>query len=276
MNLEEIVDCMLLNENDKEIQRTQTEHRIKLVDFWQVKNGDRVLEVGCGQGDTTAVLANAVGASGFVQGIDIAPRTYGAPFTIGDATDHLQKSKLGAQIDFKLGTDILNGDITFPEDAFDVAVLSHASWYFSSKSELTMMLELLSKWAKRVCYAEWDTRITDVKQTSHMLAVLTQSSYEAFKQDRQSNIRTFITPIDMQEIIQEHNWKMGAETSIFSEKMQDSRWEIGYVKDFITKELEADLGLPEKFKAFLLSQSKLITLENSLPMASYCTSWQVK
>lgn len=65
MNLEEIVDCMLLNENDKEIQRTQTEHRIKLVDFWRVKKGDRVLEVGCGQGDTTAVLANAVGASGF-------------------------------------------------------------------------------------------------------------------------------------------------------------------------------------------------------------------
>ncbi len=188
----------------------------------------------------------------------------------------LQKSKLGAQIDFKLGTDILKGDITFPDNAFDVAVLSHASWYFSSKSELTLMLELLSKWAKRVCYAEWDTRITDVKQTSHMLAVLTQSSYEAFKQETQSNIRTFITPIDMQEIIQEHNWKMGAETSIFSEKMQDSRWEIGYVKDFITKELEADLGLPEKFKAFLLSQSKLITLENSLPMASYCTSWQAK
>ncbi|MCH3069810.1 SAM-dependent methyltransferase, partial [Listeria monocytogenes] len=80
-----------------------------------------------------------------VQGIDIAPRTYGAPFTIGDATDQLQKSKLGAQIDFKLGTDILKGDITYPDNAFDVAVLSHASGYISSKSELTLMLELLSK-----------------------------------------------------------------------------------------------------------------------------------
>ncbi len=79
----------------------------------------------------------------------------------------------------------------------------------------------------------------------------------------------------MQEIIQDHHWKIGAETSIFSEKMQDSRWEISYVKDFITKELAADIGLPEKFKAFLLSQSNLITLENSLPMASYCTFWHV-
>ncbi|EFR98023.1 SAM-dependent methyltransferase, putative [Listeria ivanovii FSL F6-596] len=58
--------------------------------------------------------------------------------------------------------------------------------------------------------------------------------------------------------------------------MQDSRWEIEYTKNFIAKELEADLGVPDKFKSFLLSQTKLIHLENSLPMASYCTSWQVE
>ncbi|MBC1722034.1 class I SAM-dependent methyltransferase [Listeria seeligeri] len=271
MNLEEIVDCMLLT--NQEIQQTQTEHRIKLVDFWEIKAGDRVLEVGCGQGDTTAVLANAVGPNGFVQAIDIAPETYGAPFTIGDATNHIKNSELGDRIDFKLATDILQGDISFSDKSFDVAILSHASWYFGSKEELTRMLVLLSKWAKRVCYAEWDPQITDVKQSSHLLAVLTQASYEAFKTNTQSNIRTFISPFDLKEIIAEHNWKIGTEASIYSEKMQDSRWEIEYTKNFITKELEADLGVPAKFKTFLQSQSQLIQLENSLPMASYCTSW---
>ncbi|AIS61726.1 class I SAM-dependent methyltransferase [Listeria ivanovii] len=273
MNLDEIVDCMLLT--NQEIQQTQTDHRMKLVDFWEIKSGDRVLEVGCGQGDTTAVLANAVGSNGFVQGIDIAPKSYGAPFTLGDATDHLKKSPLGNRMDFKLATNILQGDITFSDLEFDVAVLSHASWYFSSKEELTRMLILLSKWANRVCYAEWDPQITDVKQSSHLLAVLTQASYEAFKKETQSNIRTFISPFDLKEIIAEHHWKIGEEASIYSEKMQDSRWEIEYTKNFIAKELEADLGVPDKFKSFLLSQTKLIHLENSLPMASYCTSWQV-
>ncbi|PZG54648.1 SAM-dependent methyltransferase [Listeria ivanovii] len=274
MNLDEIVDCMLLT--NKGIQQTQTDHRMKLVDFWEIKDRDRVLEVGCGQGDTTAVLANAVGSNGFVQAIDIAPRSYGAPFTLGDATDHLKKSPLGNRMDFKLATNILQGDITFSEQEFDVAVLSHASWYFNSKDEFTRMLILLSKWARRFCYAEWDPQITDVKQSSHLLAVLTQASYEAFKKETQSNIRTFISPFDLKEIIAEHHWEIGKEASIYSEKMQDSRWEIEYTKNFTAKELEADLGVPDKFKSFLLSQIKLIHLENSLPMASYCTSWQGK
>lgn len=274
MNLEEIVACMLLT--NKEIQQTQTAHRMKLVDFWEIKSGDCVLEVGCGQGDTTAVLASAVGPSGFVQGIDIARRSYGAPFTLGEATDHLKQSPLGNRMDFRLATNILQGDISFNDREFDVAVLSHASWYFASKEELVQMLVLLSKWAKRVCYAEWDPRITDVKQSAHLLAVLTQASYETFKQDTQSNIRTFITPTDLKEIITEHNWKIGAETSIYSEKMQDSRWEIDYTTNFIANELETDLEVPDKFKTFLLSQTTLINLENSLPLASYCTSWQTK
>lgn len=58
--------------------------------------------------------------------------------------------------------------------------------------------------------------------------------------------------------------------------MQDSRWEIDYTTNFIAKELEADLEVSDKFKTLLLSQTTQINLENSLPMASYCTSWQTK
>jgi len=47
---------MASNESMEDIQRTQTDHRLKLVQFWGIKEGSRVLEIGCGQGDTTAIL----------------------------------------------------------------------------------------------------------------------------------------------------------------------------------------------------------------------------
>ncbi|MBW9235691.1 class I SAM-dependent methyltransferase, partial [Leptospira santarosai] len=62
----------------KGIQSIQTQHRLKLAEVWGIKDGKRVLEIGCGQGDTTAVLAYLVGDKGFVHGIDIAPTNYGS------------------------------------------------------------------------------------------------------------------------------------------------------------------------------------------------------
>lgn len=82
--LEKIVSCMLRDAASDDIQLVQTEHRMKLAEFWQITEGERVLEVGCGQGDTTAVLAHYVGASGSVHAIDIASPDYGAPFTLAN------------------------------------------------------------------------------------------------------------------------------------------------------------------------------------------------
>lgn len=70
-------------EDNAAIQYIQTEHRLKLGLFWGIKEGSRVLEIGCGQGDTTAVLAHLVGENGYVHGVDIAPEDYGAPLTVG-------------------------------------------------------------------------------------------------------------------------------------------------------------------------------------------------
>ena len=70
-------------------QKIQTYHRLKLIRFWRIPPGARVLEIGCGQGDTLAALCFAVGENGFVHGVDLASSGYGSPETLGQAKDRL-------------------------------------------------------------------------------------------------------------------------------------------------------------------------------------------
>jgi predicted methyltransferase len=55
----------------------QLRHRLAIVDSWDVREGDSVLEVGCGQGDAAVAFAYAVGESGRVLATDSAPADYG-------------------------------------------------------------------------------------------------------------------------------------------------------------------------------------------------------
>ncbi|MBC1935707.1 methyltransferase domain-containing protein [Listeria grandensis] len=267
---EKIVACMLRDAASDEIQTVQTGHRIKLAEFWGIKAGDKVLEVGCGQGDTTAVLAHHVGKTGSVYAVDIASPDYGAPFTLAQSTYHLSQSELGSRIEFKLETDILRGDLAFEEQAFDVAVISHASWYFSSKAELLEMLQVVKKWAKRICFAEWNPHLTDPRQESHLLAVLVQAQYEAFKSETESNVRTFITPGDISEMARSQGWRVTSEGDIWTPEMQDAGWEASFVVNHIAEEIAKQEALPAKFKELLLTQTNLIQVDTVLPMSSYC------
>lgn len=66
------------------INLSQTYHRIKLVEAWGIGPGERVLEIGCGQGDCTAVLASAVGDAGHVTAVDPGRPDYGTLTTLID------------------------------------------------------------------------------------------------------------------------------------------------------------------------------------------------
>ena len=72
-----IASFSLCDPQHLDIQLGQTEHRINLVSKWDIKEGNNVLELGCGQGDCTAVLAAAVGECGTVTAVDPAPLDYG-------------------------------------------------------------------------------------------------------------------------------------------------------------------------------------------------------
>lgn len=102
--MEHLLACMKILGDDT-IQRTQLTHRIQLVKAFQITKGMKVLEIGCGQGDTTVALADAVGENGQIVAIDIASPEYGAPITLGEAAKAIQQSPIGSRITFQFETD---------------------------------------------------------------------------------------------------------------------------------------------------------------------------
>lgn len=257
--LDNIIRCMATSDKMYEIQRIQTEHRVRLAEFWGIKDGNRILEIGCGQGDTTAVLAYFVGENGFVNGIDIAPENYGGPITVGESANYLEKSKLGKQIKIDFKTNVLSDKIDFPEKCFDIVVLSHCSWYLRSFDELEQILKKARRWGRRLSFAEWDTRISSIEQYPHYLAALIQAQYECFKPDSLSNIRTIFTPMDMKRIAERAGWSIIKEETILSENMQDGKWEADVVMNDYKSEIDNLNNVPEKFKELIKSEVDLLS-----------------
>ncbi|MBP0725489.1 class I SAM-dependent methyltransferase [Bacillus sp. RG28] len=255
-----IIECMASNIEMSDIQRVQTEHRFKLAEFWNIKEGKRVLEIGCGQGDTTAVLAYFVGEKGLVHGIDIGSPDYGSPISLGDSAKFLKKSKVGKQIKIEFEMNLLSPNVEFPENFFDYIILSHCSWYLKSIEEFNEVLKKVRKWGKKLCFAEWDTRLNSIEQYPHLLSILIQAQYESFKQKSDSNVRTLFTPSDIKLIAESAGWNIMSEKTIFSPDLQDGKWEVNKVLTDLDVELSEISNMPQKLKRLI--QSEVTMLED--------------
>lgn len=77
INAEDIGRLCLHDPNRFNIQLSETKHRVQILEAFPIFPGNQVLEIGCGQGDTTAVLAELVGDSGHVTAVDPADLSYG-------------------------------------------------------------------------------------------------------------------------------------------------------------------------------------------------------
>lgn len=58
-------------------QISEFEQRINILQSANISPGSKILEIGCGQGDCTLLLADLVGDEGHVTGIDPASPDYG-------------------------------------------------------------------------------------------------------------------------------------------------------------------------------------------------------
>jgi len=242
----------------------QLRHRAALINLCAPSKGDHVLEVGCGQGETTIVLAAAVGALGRVLAVDNAPAEYGRPVTLGEAHTHIKKSSaLGNRIEFLLSVDLLAPQLAFPEHTFDLAVFSHCSWYLSSPRELYRLFARVRPWAKRLAYAEWDARPRHLHQLPHVLAIVLQAQMHSIApQLSTANIRSLILPEDARLLARDAGWIIKEEKSV------DTSIPLGYGKSWeIHKALEMaeqfavsdDVLLPEGVRGMLLVRKQLLS-----------------
>lgn len=220
--LEEIVSCMKCDTPNDPIQRHQTAHRMEIAERFNLKEGERILEIGCGQGDMTAVLASIVGPSGCVHAVDIASPDYGAPFTLKEAMDHLCASPLGRSIHVQFETDVL--DDAF-HGTYDAVVLTHSLFYFKSSDQLLEVLEKAARLSNKICVAEWDISPLEPGQMAHSLAILIQSIYTQYV-DTEGNIQTVFSLEDVVSLLQKAGWGQHSVSKIESPELEDGKWEI--------------------------------------------------
>ena len=252
-------------------QKIQTEHRLKLIEFWEIKPGSRVLEIGCGQGDTLTALAFVCGEKGFVHGVDIASEDYGSPETLGQARDRIKNSPIGGRVKIDFGFDIMDEHVSFAEDEFDCVIMSHCLWYLSDYKSLSEILKRVKPWGKQLCIAEWNPCIEIPEQIPHMNAATIQAVCSSFEQDCDSNIRTMFYPSDIKSAVIKSGWIITKTSNIYSPDIQDGKWEIELTECDYPAKINNLSNMPYKLKRLLLSQIDELKQSVSVkPMSAFC------
>ncbi|CAE6443159.1 unnamed protein product [Rhizoctonia solani] len=243
LNVAEIAQLNLWEPWFKTAPKNQTAHRVDLVQTWDIPEGSRVLEIGCGQGDCTVVLASAVGDGGHVVGIDPAPLDYGAPATLGQAQSHLLRSKIGHRMAFVQANPI--EFLSSPENrsVFDTAVLAHCVYYMSSPTTLLNTFRALfnAPTIKKVCIAEYALSSSHIDGYPHVLAVLAQAMIEVYKdaEKSESNVRTVLGPEGVSKLAGEAGWLVSKADVITPERgLEDGGWEVSALLAYTDKDLD--------------------------------------
>lgn len=239
-------------------QRLQNSHRANLINIWSISPDSKILEIGCGQGDCTEILARVVGPSGHVDAIDPAPLDYGSPETLGEAQARLSQTDVGPRITWHQVTPI-NFLASVQEGAYDVAVLCHSIWYFASPADVLDTLCALKGRAKKLCIAEYALSATEPCAVPHVLAALARASLEAHKSVSEENIRTALAPDAIRGMASKAGWKLASEERVVPEEgLEDGKWETNtVVHESFLEEVEKNIK-EEKVRVTLRSMREAV------------------
>ncbi|KFY97793.1 hypothetical protein V498_01862 [Pseudogymnoascus sp. VKM F-4517 (FW-2822)] len=206
------------------------DHRINLIKFWGITPGSRVLEIGCGQGDCTTVLADAVGPDGHIDAIDPGAPDYGAPYTLAQCQSHLLAGPLGPRITFH-NTDPASFLSTLPPSAkpYDFVVLAHCIWYFETPAILSEIISALAGHTTRLCLVEWGLRADRAETLPHVVTALLLANIEAKRLTPSTeNVRSVLSPQQIvSNVLEKGRFALVEETRGKSgDTVQDGYWEV--------------------------------------------------
>jgi len=212
--------------------QSQMEHRKMLARHWNITPGSRVLEIGCGQGDCTIILADAVGKNGHVDAIDPGAPDYGSPWTLSEAQSHISSTALGPRIQFH-HADAPSYLSTYTGPSYDSIVLCHSLWYFASPSILTTIITSILQNPKTksaiLCMAEWSLRASTPESQPHVITALLLCAMEARRNSEgHGNIRTVMSPEQICGVVRSTGGFTLLNQTIekTNEGMQDGFWEV--------------------------------------------------
>ncbi|KPM39572.1 hypothetical protein AK830_g7012 [Neonectria ditissima] len=225
-----IATYSLLTPGGLAVETGQAAHRVRLANFWRITPGSRVLEIGCGQGNCTAVLAEAVGLTGHVDAVDPGSPDYGAPFTLREAQAHISESAVGSRVAW-YNAEPLEFLKEHEDMMWEYVVFAHCIWYFASPDLLGAMLKSLKRRVKQVLVAEYALTATEKDAQAHVLAARARSTLEAHNKTSEANIRSMPSPSEIKVIAESAGWNLDAEDIVVPmEDLLDGHWEVGSVK----------------------------------------------
>jgi SAM-dependent methyltransferase len=203
----------------------QTRHRLNILEKFGIPINSKVLEIGCGQGDMTAVLASTL-AESHIDAIDPAPLDYGKPETLGQAQARISSHDIGSRISFHQA-DPISWLKETEHGKYDAAVLCHCLWYFASIEEVRKVFQAARGKVSKLFIAEWALQAEATQGQTHVLTALARATCESHIPNSTQNIRTPLHPAQIKKIAEEVGWKsFHEETWAPGAGLEDAKWEV--------------------------------------------------
>ncbi|KAK1752306.1 S-adenosyl-L-methionine-dependent methyltransferase [Echria macrotheca] len=208
----------LLDQSHRDHHLAGIEYRQAMLREWNIAPGSSVLEIGCGQGEFTVCLADAVGPNGRIVAVDSAYLGWGTPCII-ESQNHLMATPIGKPISFVNDTALNYVSSLFGEEEtghqFDYVLFGHCIWFFDRPQILGELLKKLRPWTRAVLIAEFSFSTSIPAAFPHVLVAEYSSTVEALLDDREVwNIRCPLTPSQLIEAARRAGFALTAEKTI--------------------------------------------------------------